>query len=33
VTEGTDAIVGLATGKPGAGSGRLVGRDGEISWS
>jgi len=33
VTEGTDAIVGLATEKPGAGSGRLVCRDGEISWS
>jgi NAD(P)-dependent dehydrogenase (short-subunit alcohol dehydrogenase family) len=33
VTEGTDAIVGLATEKPGAGSGRLVDRAGEISWS
>jgi NAD(P)-dependent dehydrogenase (short-subunit alcohol dehydrogenase family) len=33
VTEGTDAIVALATEKPGAGSGRLVDRAGEISWS
>ena len=33
VTEGTDAIVGLATEKPGSGSGRFVDRDGEISWS
>ncbi|MEU0834359.1 SDR family NAD(P)-dependent oxidoreductase [Streptomyces sp. NPDC005969] len=33
VTEGTDAIVGLATEKPGAGSGRLVDRHGEIAWS
>jgi NAD(P)-dependent dehydrogenase (short-subunit alcohol dehydrogenase family) len=33
VTEGTDAIVGLATEKPGAGSGRLVDRTGEIAWS
>ncbi|MEV7044559.1 SDR family NAD(P)-dependent oxidoreductase [Amycolatopsis sp. NPDC051061] len=33
VTEGTDAIVGLATEKPGAGSGRFVARSGEIAWS
>ncbi|PRY44768.1 SDR family NAD(P)-dependent oxidoreductase [Umezawaea tangerina] len=33
VTEGTDAIVGLATEGPGAGSGRFVDRTGEISWS
>jgi len=33
VTEGTDAIVGLATEGPGHGSGRFVGRDGEIKWS
>lgn len=33
VTEGTDAIVGLATERAGAGSGRFVDRDGEISWS
>jgi NAD(P)-dependent dehydrogenase (short-subunit alcohol dehydrogenase family) len=33
VTEGTDAIVALATEKPGAGSGRFVDRDGEIAWS
>jgi NAD(P)-dependent dehydrogenase (short-subunit alcohol dehydrogenase family) len=33
VTEGTDAIVGLATEGPGHGSGRLVDRDGEITWS
>jgi NAD(P)-dependent dehydrogenase (short-subunit alcohol dehydrogenase family) len=33
VTEGTDAIVGLATEGPGHGSGRFVDRDGEISWS
>ncbi|UOZ05391.1 SDR family NAD(P)-dependent oxidoreductase [Amycolatopsis sp. WQ 127309] len=33
VTEGTDAIVGLATEEPGAGSGRFVARDGEIAWS
>lgn len=33
VTEGTDAIVGLATEKPGAGSGRFVDRTGEITWS
>jgi NAD(P)-dependent dehydrogenase (short-subunit alcohol dehydrogenase family) len=32
VTEGTDAIVQLATEGPGHGSGRLVSRDGEISW-
>ncbi|WP_410623403.1 SDR family NAD(P)-dependent oxidoreductase [Amycolatopsis sp. cmx-8-4] len=33
VTEGTDAVVGLATEKPGAGSGRFVARSGEIAWS
>ncbi|MFI1731195.1 SDR family NAD(P)-dependent oxidoreductase [Streptomyces acidicola] len=33
VTEGTDAIVALATEKPGAGSGRFVDRHGEIAWS
>ncbi|MET0233697.1 MAG: SDR family NAD(P)-dependent oxidoreductase [Kibdelosporangium sp.] len=33
VTEGTDAIVRLATEKPGAGSGRFVSRTGEIAWS
>jgi NAD(P)-dependent dehydrogenase (short-subunit alcohol dehydrogenase family) len=33
VTEGTDAIVGLATEPPGAGSGRFVARSGEIAWS
>ncbi|MFJ8915946.1 SDR family NAD(P)-dependent oxidoreductase [Amycolatopsis sp. NPDC102389] len=33
VTEGTDAIVRLATEKPGARSGRFVDRTGEISWS
>jgi NAD(P)-dependent dehydrogenase (short-subunit alcohol dehydrogenase family) len=33
VTEGTDAIVGLATEGPGQGSGRFVDRDGEITWS
>jgi NAD(P)-dependent dehydrogenase (short-subunit alcohol dehydrogenase family) len=33
VTEGTDAIVALATEGPGHGSGRFVGRDGEIKWS
>ena len=33
VTEGTDAVVALATEKPGSGSGRFVDRDGEISWS
>ncbi|KIF67363.1 short-chain dehydrogenase, partial [Streptomyces sp. AcH 505] len=32
VTEGTDAIVGLATEKPGSGSGRFVDRAGEIRW-
>ncbi|WP_328484046.1 SDR family NAD(P)-dependent oxidoreductase [Streptomyces sp. NBC_00377] len=32
VTEGTDAIVGLATEKPGSGSGRFVDRTGEIAW-
>ena len=33
VTEGTDAIVGLATEGPGHGSGRLVDRAGELRWS
>jgi NAD(P)-dependent dehydrogenase (short-subunit alcohol dehydrogenase family) len=33
VTEGTDAIVLLATEGPGHGSGRFVDRDGEINWS
>jgi NAD(P)-dependent dehydrogenase (short-subunit alcohol dehydrogenase family) len=33
VTEGTDAIVGLATEKPGAGSGRFVDREGDLAWS
>jgi NAD(P)-dependent dehydrogenase (short-subunit alcohol dehydrogenase family) len=33
VTEGTDAIVALATEKPGGGSGRFVDRTGEIAWS
>ncbi|WP_405910766.1 MULTISPECIES: SDR family NAD(P)-dependent oxidoreductase [unclassified Streptomyces] len=33
VTEGTDAIVRLATEKPGAGSGRLIDRTGPIDWS
>ena len=33
VTEGTDAIVALATEAPGAGSGRLVDRHGETTWS
>lgn len=33
VTEGTDAIVGLATEKPGARSGRFVDRTGESAWS
>jgi len=33
VTEGTDAIVGLATEGPGHGSGRFVDRHGEITWS
>lgn len=33
VTEGTDAIIRLATEKPGAGSGRFVDRTGEIAWS
>jgi NAD(P)-dependent dehydrogenase (short-subunit alcohol dehydrogenase family) len=32
VTEGTDAIVALATEKPGAGSGRFVDRSGDIGW-
>lgn len=33
LTEGTDAIVGLATEGPGRGSGRLVDRHGEITWA
>jgi NAD(P)-dependent dehydrogenase (short-subunit alcohol dehydrogenase family) len=33
VTEGTDAIVTLATEGPGHGSGRFIDREGEISWS
>ncbi|MEU6404223.1 SDR family NAD(P)-dependent oxidoreductase [Streptomyces sp. NPDC046985] len=33
VTEGTDAIVALATEAPGAGTGRFLSRDGEIAWS
>ncbi|MFC4463262.1 hypothetical protein ACFPH6_01335 [Streptomyces xiangluensis] len=32
-TEGTDAIVGLATDEPGAGIGRFVSRNGAIAWS
>ncbi|MEY9926606.1 NAD(P)-dependent dehydrogenase (short-subunit alcohol dehydrogenase family) [Catenulispora sp. GP43] len=32
VTEGTDAIVALATEGPGAGSGRFVDREGDIAW-
>lgn len=32
VMEGTDAVVGLATEKPGSGSGRFVDRSGEIRW-
>ncbi|WP_416955448.1 SDR family NAD(P)-dependent oxidoreductase [Streptomyces sp. Agncl-13] len=33
VTEGTDAIVRLATEEPGAGSGRLIDRDGPLDLS
>jgi NAD(P)-dependent dehydrogenase (short-subunit alcohol dehydrogenase family) len=33
VTEGTDAIVALATEASGAGTGRFISRDGEIAWS
>lgn len=33
VTEGTDAVVSLATEGPGHGSGRFVDRHGETSWS
>jgi NAD(P)-dependent dehydrogenase (short-subunit alcohol dehydrogenase family) len=33
VTEGTDAIVALATEKPGAGTGRFISRHGEMAWS
>ncbi|OPX07055.1 hypothetical protein B1790_25365 [Mycobacterium sp. AT1] len=32
VTEGTDAVVALATEGPGHGSGRFVDRHGETSW-
>ncbi|MET7746396.1 SDR family NAD(P)-dependent oxidoreductase [Streptomyces sp. NPDC005385] len=32
VTEGTDAIVRLATEEPGAGSGRFVDRSGPVDW-
>ncbi|NUP22893.1 MAG: short-chain dehydrogenase, partial [Streptomyces sp.] len=33
VTEGTDAIVALATEGPGAGTGRFLSRHGDIAWS
>jgi NAD(P)-dependent dehydrogenase (short-subunit alcohol dehydrogenase family) len=33
VTEGTDAIVTLATEGPGRGTGRFIDREGEIAWS
>lgn len=33
VTEGTDAIVTLATEGPGAGTGRFLSRHGDIAWS
>ena len=33
IREGTDAVVGLATEGPGAGSGRFVDRHCEIAWS
>ncbi|MGW3017421.1 SDR family NAD(P)-dependent oxidoreductase [Streptomyces longwoodensis] len=33
VTEGTDAIVSLATEPPGSGTGRFVSRHGEMAWS
>lgn len=33
LTEGTDAIVALATEEPGAGTGRFIDRHGEIAWS
>ncbi len=33
VTEGTDAVVQLATEGPGHGSGRFIDREGEIGWS
>jgi NAD(P)-dependent dehydrogenase (short-subunit alcohol dehydrogenase family) len=33
VTEGTDAIVELATEGPSAGTGRFISRHGEITWS
>jgi hypothetical protein len=32
-TEGTDAIVRLATEEAGAGSGRFIDRTGPIDWS
>ncbi len=32
VTEGTDAVVSLATESPDAGTGRLIDRDGPIRW-
>ena len=32
ITEGTDAIVAVATEGPGAGSGRFVDRSGDIGW-
>jgi len=32
LTEGTDAIVALATEGPGAGTGRFVSRDGDVGW-
>ena len=32
VTEGTDAIVSLATEDPGAGTGRFVDRFGRVPW-
>lgn len=32
VTEGTDAIVRLATEGPGAGTGRFVDRSGPLDW-
>lgn len=33
VSEGTDAVIGLATEGPQAGSGRFVDREGDIGWS
>jgi hypothetical protein len=32
VTEGTDAIVSLATDDPGAGTGRFIDRSGPVAW-